>query len=160
MTTENQAKAQYAFDQVAVHLIEQNEKSMSSTGRCLYRGLGKLRCAIGFFISDEKYEPEIEGHSVDSVIGAKISPEYCNDDFFLEKLQIVHDCNNTSEWPIKLKVFAKQFKLNDSIVDTITPNDKLRTAEDQLILDGLKELGQAMQKQRNEDEIPKSMESV
>ncbi len=51
-----QATTQEVFDQVARHLLTQNQKSMGSD-RCLYRGPNGLKCAAGCLIGDDEYDP-------------------------------------------------------------------------------------------------------
>ena len=126
MTTENEAKAQYTFDQVAAHLIQQNERSINNW-ICAYRGTGGLRCAIGFCISNEDYDPKMEGCVISLAYNSseifkiidKVSHEYCNDVYFLKMLQVIHDCNLPIKWPTTLKQFARRYNLDDSIVDII-----------------------------------------
>ena len=132
MTTENQAKAQYTFNQVAAHLIEQNKRSRNNEGRCKYRGTNGLRCAVGFCITNEDYDSRIEGRGLKSCYDSngmlrvldKISPDYCNDYNFMRSLQLIHDTIVVSKWPTRLKEFAKTYNLDDSIVD-IMVNAKL-----------------------------------
>ena len=132
MTTENKIIAQYTFDQVAAHLIEQNEKSMSNDIGCAYRGKNGMRCAIGFCISNEDYDPKMEGCFVDMRYGPdklftimdKVSLGYYKNSNFLDDLQVIHDCNLPIIWPAMLKQFAKSYSLDDSIVD-IMVNAKL-----------------------------------
>lgn len=58
---------QELFDFVCTKLIEQGCKSLSSEwhNECAYRGANGTRCAAGWLISDEVYEPRIESIAVD-----------------------------------------------------------------------------------------------
>jgi hypothetical protein len=133
MTPENQAKAQYTFDQVASHLIRQNKKSTRKSVGCAYRGDDGLRCAIGFCIPDSNYNPSMEGLGVQSMVQSLnyatvlevIDASYCNDSYFMRKLQAIHDTRSVLKWPRKLKEFAAVFELDNSIVD-IMVNAKLQ----------------------------------
>lgn len=66
LTQEDYKKiAHYMYD----HLKEQGCTSVAkdiktSNGLCRYRGDNNTKCAIGFLISDEDYDPEMEGESV------------------------------------------------------------------------------------------------
>lgn len=46
------------FNSIANHLITQGRPSIGSFGRCLYRGADGAKCAVGFLIPDEDYNPE------------------------------------------------------------------------------------------------------
>jgi hypothetical protein len=138
MTTEDKAKAQHTFDQVAAHLIEQGEKSLTAVdddsefAHCVYRGPNGLRCAIGFCISNEDYDIRMEEKSLASQINFapgltvldKVGAQYYRNAAFLNLLQLIHDCSSVLEWPESLKDFAKKYDLDDSIVD-IMLNAKL-----------------------------------
>lgn len=55
------------FKHVGKHLLTQNEQSLvdRDTDRsCAYRGDGGLKCAVGCLITDEAYDPAIEGQGV------------------------------------------------------------------------------------------------
>jgi hypothetical protein len=127
MTRENEAKAQYTFDQVAAHLIEQGQKSTLLGIECAYRGENGLRCAIGFCISNENYRFEMEDHNITyscASLGSKtilemVDKQYSHDEDFMNSLQAIHDKSIPSVWPGKLKMFARMYGLDGSIVDII-----------------------------------------
>ncbi|MCI0527846.1 MAG: hypothetical protein L0Y56_10460, partial [Nitrospira sp.] len=84
------ATQQEIFNQVAGHLIAQNEKSLSPIGiGCRYRGEAGCKCAAGCLISDEEYGPDWEGKSWFQLIEAGVVPEQNKD--LIGELQNVHD---------------------------------------------------------------------
>lgn len=63
------------FERVRTHLLTQAVPATmtASTGECMYRiqptenGLPVLRCAVGCLITDEAYDPKMEGYGISSV---------------------------------------------------------------------------------------------
>lgn len=59
------SSAQDVFDQVAIHLLTQNQPSIAPVAGfptdCAYRGNNGLKCAAGCLIADDEYDIEIEG---------------------------------------------------------------------------------------------------
>lgn len=117
---------QAVFDKVATHLLTQNKTSESSSGQCLYRstnGDTTLMCAIGCLIPDDKYDPFMEGQSIDmdapDVLAALDYLDITNDiDIeFLGNLQDVHDCGATYEWLSYLEDLGESYNLNTSVLD-------------------------------------------
>lgn len=102
---------QEAFDKVWHHfVVEQNPKSWDEKGICKYRGPNGTKCAAGIFISDEVYDPIIEGNQItylkEMAIGFKNNQSFNApilekiiasfegiDLYFLRRLQIIHDEN-------------------------------------------------------------------
>jgi hypothetical protein len=62
-------QAQEIFDKVVAHLKQQRRPSIKMPddggSGCAYRGDGGTKCAFGIFISDEAYDPNMEGCSSD-----------------------------------------------------------------------------------------------
>jgi hypothetical protein len=55
--------AQEAFNRVYRHFIHENHPpSIHELGVCRYRMSDGRRCALGLFIPDEQYDPEMEGY--------------------------------------------------------------------------------------------------
>ena len=60
LKTLGKATAQEVFDQVATHLLTQNERSLDGAS-CSYRNCDGLKCAAGCLISDDEYDNQMEG---------------------------------------------------------------------------------------------------
>lgn len=114
LKTLKSATDQEVFDQVANHLLTQNQKSEEEkTGflgapRCLYKH-GDLKCAAGCLISDTEYTPAMENWSWVALINKGLVP---NCHFLLiNALQKVHDDSSVKAWPTGLKSVAREFHL-------------------------------------------------
>lgn len=61
----HEATAQQVFTQVATHLLTQKERSFVIDDRgeelCAYRGDNGLKCAAGCLISNDEYNPIMDG---------------------------------------------------------------------------------------------------
>lgn len=57
---------QKAFDTALNGLRKQGRRSMNGW-QCAYRGVGGLKCAVGFLIPDDKYSPIVEGFTANRV---------------------------------------------------------------------------------------------
>lgn len=96
---------------------------MLDVNRCAYRSLDGKMCAVGCLISDEYYDPRIEGEVVPRLV-AKYTRQrrlvqilkVCgidNDQWpLLAALQSVHDTAAVDIWAEGLKKVAKRFGLN------------------------------------------------
>lgn len=108
----NEASLQDIFDQAANHLLAQNERSSEEFGAgCTYRNNDGLKCAVGCFISDDEYRPDMEGNSVDSVIseqGLQVGDDVA---LLLRKLQDLHDNKDVHDWESELERLAQIFEL-------------------------------------------------
>lgn len=60
------------FSKVKTHLLTQNKTSENESGRCLYRGPDKLKCAAGCLITDEQYDITMEGYKWEGLVNKKI----------------------------------------------------------------------------------------
>lgn len=123
------------YNRVKTHLLAQGKRSVGEDGLCRYRGEGGCKCAIGPLISDEVYDPTLEG---ESVFSAKIQKALiksgilrlelptpppgsteedeliCRASFdldFLGDLQSIHDATLPNTWESELVKFAQLHKL-------------------------------------------------
>lgn len=112
---------QQIFDRVALHLLRQNERSSADWyehPRCMYRGPNGLKCAVGFLIADEAYQPELEGRSVNNMAvlaaledsGVPVMTMQQLGHMLLQ-LQGVHDGCPLPTWRKKLEEIAKKYDL-------------------------------------------------
>lgn len=122
-----QLTAQQVFDMGALHLLKQNERSVTPTGRCVYRGPSGLMCGAGVFLEDEGARLADKGRvfglsSVSFVntswsglvMGEHIPP--CNSNI-ITQLQVLHDNAFPDTWSEKLRNIAKEFSLSTAAID-------------------------------------------
>lgn len=122
LATLPQATEQEVFDQVAIHLLTQNRRSLISvtgilcqTGACAYRGDDGCKCAAGSLISDDEYFTEMEGDSWRSLSARDVVPiDHLE---LIIDLQRMHDANPPELWPERLEYIAISYELNDSVID-------------------------------------------
>lgn len=110
---------QEIFDVVANHLLKQQSKSLLSdgVGKCAYRGVNGLKCAVGILIPDHLYDETMEYKNIQSVIvDYPAFRGYLNageDEIdLLEQLQFIHDYAEVTAWNARLKEVAKDFALD------------------------------------------------
>lgn len=112
LATLKDATAQQVFDQVATHLLKQNEQSRSHDAfRCFYRNENGLMCAAGCLIADDEYTPEMDkgisygGGSWSSMVNqGTVPPDHRN---LISYLQRLHDNIDPSLWVSELHRVAK-----------------------------------------------------
>jgi len=56
---------QQIFDQAYNGILAQGGQSSNAYGRCMYRGPGGRKCAVGHLLPDALYHHSMEGHPVD-----------------------------------------------------------------------------------------------
>lgn len=111
----HEATEQEVFDQVATHLLEQDEQSFVGT-ICAYRGDDGLKCAAGCLIADDEYSREWDEYGInwsELVNKGLVSPAH---DTLVAKLQAVHDGYNQDYWKSQLAKVADYFKLNTQVL--------------------------------------------
>ena len=115
---------QSIFDQVARHLLTQKKRSLrrprpAANLICAYRGDNGLKCAVGCLISDEDYDPSMEGLSVreGAVRDWRFKRGYTMFGELLLRLQEVHDFHEPEHWPRLLASVATYFGLNTMAID-------------------------------------------
>jgi len=114
LKTLDSASEQEVFDQVAKHLLTQNKSSRAADGYCAYRGEDNLRCAAGCLISDDEYDPKMEGASWDVFVDQhKITQRHKH---LIRALQIMHDSHVAYVWPRMLQHIAKSYDLNYTVI--------------------------------------------
>jgi hypothetical protein len=111
-----QATPQDVFNQAYLHLLTQNAKSINEDETmCQYRGPNSLKCAVGCFIADDEYDPNMEckgwyalTHNYDDLL---VKPEYNLREAhydLLKRLQTIHDGDNPEHWKILLERLAQE----------------------------------------------------
>lgn len=115
-----EATEQEVFDQVAEHLLKQNEQSFRGS-ICAYRGEHGLKCAAGCLIADDEYSEEWDDEEWDEcginwselVNKGLASPAHAT---LVSKLQAVHDGYSQDYWKSQLAKVADYFKLNTQVL--------------------------------------------
>lgn len=105
----HEATAQQVFDQVATHLLTQNEKSVDRTERgpeCVYRSYKGLQCAAGCLISEHEYNPGMENNQWDDLAHSGIVPSDHKE--LIMELQCVHDTELAYNWEHSLEKVANK----------------------------------------------------
>lgn len=117
---------QETYDFVCTKLLEQGRPSKNRSGACLYRSEDGAKCAAGWCIPDEKYDPEMD--LMDETGVAKIVRRFGGDVFdghdlgLLSWLQNAHDgASNDRDFRLafstRARETAKQFALNAKVLD-------------------------------------------
>lgn len=120
---------QEIFNQVAHHLLKQNQKSEARDRRCVYRN-GELMCAVGALIKEECYDPVIDSPDEDDtsvhnprVLKALRKSEVIStrDTYYnghgsqrvqlLMDLQYIHDYFHPDRWKSLLNAYAENHNL-------------------------------------------------
>ena len=104
------------------HLLTQMERS-SEDGECVYRTSTGLKCVVGAMISDEHYDPELEGNCasafevMSAIIASQDLPFTEDSDeagevgITLDALQDLHDKCLESHWEEELTEFAQRMRI-------------------------------------------------
>jgi hypothetical protein len=113
LATLKEAKAQEVFDQVAVHLLTQMRKSVTSAGDCAYRGDHNLKCAAGCLMTDAELAKMGYKNNVnewDALCELKLVPKKHLS--LIKELQTIHDYSTPPHWYAALNDLASARKLN------------------------------------------------
>lgn len=103
------ATEQEVFEQVAMHLLEQNQKSLDGHCECAYRGDAGLKCAAGCLIADDEYRVSFESENWASLVDAGHVPK--KHKMLITRLQNIHDVITPTHWERFLKMLAKNLGL-------------------------------------------------
>lgn len=116
---------QMMADEIATHMLTQNERSVTSDGMCLYRGPRGLMCAAGKLIDDAKYHEDIEGGNALDAIVMKTYRDEVKDLLsnnaeareVLRKSQGIHDgVLAPASWPKFLRDLFIRHDLNPAVI--------------------------------------------
>lgn len=127
------ATLQETFDKVARHLLTQQAKAEQPDGNCAYRGEHGRKCAVGCLISDEEYDPKMEGSSVPCEkeyaypsAGTSILQRWMESHgygtpvgLFLVGMQKIHDAKDPPSWRYYLALAANKLHLDKSALDRV-----------------------------------------
>jgi len=116
LKTLEQATAQEVFDQVAEHMLTQDELSMLN-GTCVYRGDNGLKCAAGCLIGDDEYNNELmEGFTWADMLDRLDAGIATKHNKLISKLQNIHDRIKCDLWLAHLQGVATAFELSDKVI--------------------------------------------
>jgi hypothetical protein len=116
LKTLEQATAQEVFDQVAEHMLTQNEQSKYADG-CAYRGDNGLKCAAGCLIGDDEYNNELmEGFTWADMLDRLDAGISTKHNKLISKLQNIHDGIECDLWLGRLLGVANEFGLSDKVI--------------------------------------------
>lgn len=111
---------------------------------CAYRGDGGMKCAIGFVLRDDVYDPQFEGCSVssspqgkklhDALLASGIDIDNPEVRALCSRLQATHDSSSPCFWTEKLTSVAQAFGLDDSVVREFTAMQPSTISEQQRLL--------------------------
>jgi len=105
---------QEIFDGTMKHLRTQNCKSVdpANSSRCLYRGSNNTKCAVGYWIPDELYDPKMEDSSARHLIDMEWIPKMDKSHKSLaSSLQYIHDGYPVMDWEERFQIVAREFNL-------------------------------------------------
>jgi hypothetical protein len=114
------------FDIAVSGVLKQGNPSISNSGNCKYRGMNNDRCAIGWLIPDDMYNPKMEGFSINNLCDKYSFPDYIiNNLTFFDRLQTCHDFNsekvNNAEFidafKNDVKKLALKYNLSTEVLD-------------------------------------------
>jgi len=117
---------QEAFNQIVSHLRLQKVKSFSSNGRCAYRGINNLKCAVGCLIPDDQYSFLMEGFTIwqalhDVSINSDLNTALMPHVNMLLFMQRIHDHYPVEVWEEEFIRVAKDLKLT---LEMLVQNEK------------------------------------
>lgn len=119
-----EATQQQVFDQVAKHLLDQNEISIKEDhGYCAYRGKNNLKCAAGCLIADDEYSLEMDSLVGDTSWEGLINRGLVKTDehkLIIGELQHIHDTIDSKFWHETLKGYAKIYDLSFNHIESET----------------------------------------
>lgn len=117
LATLNESTAQEVFDWVVFNLLRQNKRSENANRQCLYRGPDGLKCAAGWIIADDEYDPAMETTSwTFNVDEFELPPEHRQ---LITRLQNTHDGDPPSIWKGRFRYTANSLGLNTKVLDSL-----------------------------------------
>ena len=92
-------KPQEIFDAASVHLMGMDGPSLDMDGdACVYRGhnddceFNGQKCAVGLFIADEHYSPDLEGNGMSNqLVAESVAKSWDQDVLRPDQLLLLHD---------------------------------------------------------------------
>ncbi len=111
---------QATFDIAAAGLLKQGRKSENLRGRCVFRGDGGSKCALGFLFDDAEYQASWDDGSGPGVLSAvNYLKEKGHDGILLNRLQYIHDVHEPREWGQWLVDLAREYDLSLNAIEPL-----------------------------------------
>jgi hypothetical protein len=115
----HECSKQDVFEQVANHLILQNQRSTGNK-HCLYLSSEGFQCAVGCMIPKKEYRKGMEGLSWHKLFGKYVKNTLPDDLYnFIDELQKIHDEESPYYWLEKLKYLGLRYDLDVNFLNTI-----------------------------------------
>ena len=125
LKTLHEYSEQEVFDHVALHLMQQNSKSVIPPttdnwhdAKCVYRSPDGKMCAAGCLIADDEYKPHMEDSTWMVLANTGFVPRHHAD--LIRRLQIAHDAAELKAgfmFEEELRAAAARFNLNTQVID-------------------------------------------
>jgi hypothetical protein len=126
--------SQTIFDRAARHLLSQGRRGANlfvhegaTYGEPRFHAKDGTKCAVGALISEEHYDPWIEGcqankENIRARVALSLGLELDEvDGELLKTLQHVHDMSYPEGWHARLRVVAALFGLEATVLEEVTP---------------------------------------
>lgn len=121
LATLSTATAQQVFEQAAMHLLKQNDRSMDRFGSgCAYRGRDGLACAAGALMSDAdalRLTAQQNAMTWGGLVELGIAPETHGG--LIRSLQRIHDQWYPADWRAQLRKLADHSRLDSSFMNLL-----------------------------------------
>jgi hypothetical protein len=125
-------RRQQIFDACAVHLLTQKQKSINSSGNCIYFGPNGLKCGAAPLLNELAEKDQLnrcgEVNILNETIIGVIDQTYFKDEFkdltpneldVARQLQHIHDHKNVEEWESKILFLASDFNLSNEAISPL-----------------------------------------
>jgi len=122
-------KQQEIFDAASVHLMGMDGPSLDEhNDACVYRGYGEdcelngQKCAVGLFIDDEHYSPDLEGQGVSGGqdVADAVAASWGQDDLTVDQISLLADLQDAHDDTSRDDVDSiKSRKWRNGIIDAL-----------------------------------------
>ncbi len=108
-------KPQEIFDAASVHLMGMDGPSLDEhNDACVYRGYGDdcypngQKCAVGLFIDDEHYSPDLEGQGISGgqAVADAVAASWGQDDLTVAQLSLLADLQDAHDHGTRGRVWS------------------------------------------------------
>lgn len=108
-------KLQDIFDECTVHLTGMDGPSLDQDGdACVYRGKDEdcefngQKCAVGLFIADEHYSPDLEGQGISGgqAVADAVAASWGQDDLTVDQISLLADLQDAHDHGTRGRVWS------------------------------------------------------